>query len=1667
MNQTAGFPQIRNATPDEINRVLRQIYERMDAVQGKRGDPTIERALSMSQKSINDLAAPESAHDAVNLDYLQRHYIPRATPLPEDSTVTSSTGSLKPPAAYQSADPPTLALTSIIDGFEVTITPPNDPLGRIVGYDVYIHTSDFTDKSAANFLTYKSSAPIGIVGTGSAPVSSLKVQAQVGNTTQEYWFGAISVTAEGYRSALSARVHGIPLATLPPTQAAKPDPPIVGVSAEGFQSDFGSYQFKVGIAFSSTIGQGGCTKSHLQMVPTGTSWDVVTGFAIVPGMESLERDSLPRPPYVATTQVSTYGKWDFSARLYNEIANEWSNWSSPISKETQKGTQDLGVPGCPVSFKIANLSAQSLGHDVQIQVQEPDSNAKTIWGYDFQANGTLFDDTVSNTTGLKGILLGGPTLGEETGTIVITGNTLTDLAKSWSTDQWAGKVLYIYRSMNLTTGTIVYPFGGIIATNTATVITMAGTGVFQGLNEETGSVAVKYIIADGWIQVGTDIDYAASPMTFFNQLRAVPGTHPDAEHWVHTFKYSRTGYWRVRAKNYYGCGQWFYWDGGTGTANKASAVTFTPTYITTDAIGNLQITTGKLADAAVTAVKQARGTLPSNVNIEWTATSNIKISWGNGTVFYPDGTSEAFASGDTGNLSTDTTYWIYKIVGNSTLQVTSSPETAVGDNKVPIAVLRTTSVAGEKATVQSPWGGSILTAARIIVGDLAALNSTAVIFTAGLIRTAASGARIQTDSTNGVQSIDSSGNTRVRMPTSGTSLWFRADDTNPGWVEFGDYADIYCTAAGNLTFETVNLLKQSRLTLSNPTTNPMFSLAASFDTTYTTSILGSTTAASSSVSAWLNGTKIIECLNDAGSVKLGFFAVTPVTRPDITGVRNANPALADFLTKVASLGLISDSTTAGNSPFDASNISSGTLSTDRFSAYADLGAEGKIGTGATQVAAGDHTHPGMGYGDVVGPASATDHAIARFDGTTGKIIENSSVTIDDNGLLEVSSATAPQMKISNAANYATFGMDTTGLLTIIPTGGFVLYADPGQGTRSILAAQRTISNAAAVYGYNIDLHKTGTGGVAGILSFVYADSTTSTGAVEGAYLYTKISGSYSTPNEYGLRVLVENVAGASVTTDLVGIQARLHGQMGSITGKTAFFYARNTITGGTMPTLYGLYVEPLTQGTSNYAIYTGGSTPSYFGGNVGIGKTPATALDVNGTVTATAFAGSGANLTDVMIGPGNTTDNLIARFDGTTGKVIDDSGIVIDDSGHLLPWIGANQQLGTGANYWGSAYIDSVVTNTLTTGANPANVAGNWKPFADNTYSWGNASYRWADIKTVLLNGSAPGNVVGPASATDNAIIRFDGTTGNVIQNSSVTIDDSNNVAIPGTLLVSGVGPHAIGAAGQDYTRLYLAGNFTSGGGSNNAALLRIGSQLTGASGDTSYLVGCHLGGTIVTQASDTIALVSQVRIDYPGITKGGGATITEACTLYISGAPTEGAANYAFHVANGNGLFSAHLTCDGTLYTGPILPSTDNTSSIGSMSKHYVTGYIYNLIANYIGPAAGDLTVGGNAVPSSGDNTGSLGKAGTRWADVRTVLINGSDICLANGWKLREYPATKEDIGKPDIWFREHAKDGIQFLDGEERLLAVLHRNGTLYVKDVKPLSDLLGRGEEHLVSG
>ena len=72
-----------------------------------------------------------------------------------------------------------------------------------------------------------------------------------------------------------------------------------------------------------------------------------------------------------------------------------------------------------------------------------------------------------------------------------------------------------------------------------------------------------------------------------------------------------------------------------------------------------------------------------------------------------------------------------------------------------------------------------------------------------------------------------------------------------------------------------------------------------------------------------------------------------------------------------------------------------------------VGAAGKVlkvNSGAT---APEWATDTAGTGDVVGPGSATDDALARFDTTTGKLIQNSTATLSDAGTLTATAFSGP------------------------------------------------------------------------------------------------------------------------------------------------------------------------------------------------------------------------------------------------------------------------------------------------------------------------------------------------------------------------------------------------------------------------------------------------------------------------------------------------------------------------------------------------------------------------------------------------------------------------------------------------------------------------------------
>ena len=79
---------------------------------------------------------------------------------------------------------------------------------------------------------------------------------------------------------------------------------------------------------------------------------------------------------------------------------------------------------------------------------------------------------------------------------------------------------------------------------------------------------------------------------------------------------------------------------------------------------------------------------------------------------------------------------------------------------------------------------------------------------------------------------------------------------------------------------------------------------------------------------------------------------------------------------------------------------------------------------------------GGGGGDVVGAASSTDNAIARFDGVTGKLVQNSSITIDDSGGVEFGSGASiiSNGTVVGTAKQLNIGCNTTHTPEIVLRG---------------------------------------------------------------------------------------------------------------------------------------------------------------------------------------------------------------------------------------------------------------------------------------------------------------------------------------------------------------------------------------------------------------------------------------------------------------------------------------------------------------------------------------------------------------------------------------------------------------------------------------------------------
>jgi hypothetical protein len=227
---------------------------------------------------------------------------------------------------------------------------------------------------------------------------------------------------------------------------------------------------------------------------------------------------------------------------------------------------------------------------------------------------------------------------------------------------------------------------------------------------------------------------------------------------------------------------------------------------------------------------------------------------------------------------------------------------------------------------------------------------------------------------------------------------------------------------------------------------------------------------------------------------------------------------------------------------------------------------------------------GLG-GDVVGPASSTDNAVVRFDGTTGKLVQNSNVIIADDGTTVISTNSATDalritqtgagnalvVEDSTNPDSTPFVVDASGNVGIgvTPTTKFSGY-DSGAFTMQLESdAGVTIQSTrytTDTSGSNLALRKArGTkasptivndGDVIGVVNFNAYDGAAYVGA---AQIQARVDGTPGSSDMPGRLVFLTTADGASTTTERMRINSAGNVGIGGVGGAEYKFLITGTL----------------------------------------------------------------------------------------------------------------------------------------------------------------------------------------------------------------------------------------------------------------------------------------------------------------------------------------------------------------------------------------------------------------------------------------------------------------------------------------------------------------------------
>ena len=423
--------------------------------------------------------------------------------------------------------------------------------------------------------------------------------------------------------------------------------------------------------------------------------------------------------------------------------------------------------------------------------------------------------------------------------------------------------------------------------------------------------------------------------------------------------------------------------------------------------------------------------------------------------------------------------------------------------------------------------------------------------------------------------------------------------------------------------------------------------------------------------------------------------------PTVTNSGSSSAATFDF-------GIPAGATGATGPAGSAATIAVGTVTTGAAGSSATV-----TNVGSSSAATFDFSIPqgadGTGSGDVTGPASATDNAVARFDATTGKLLQNSTVTISDAGAIAAGSLTlTTDLAIADggtgastasaartALNVDVAGTDNSTNVTLAgsldyltisgqtitrnaidlatDTTGTLAIASGGTGATSASAARTALSAASSgansditsLTGLTTDLSVAQGGTGAGTFTANGVLVGNGTGAVTATAVGT--SGQVLTSNGAGSAPTFQAAAGGGGATDIDGLSDALVENnsifLGNDPSATTSSASNNVAVGTTA-------LDAVTTGDSNVAVGYNSATALTTGEfNTAVGNASLLSL-TTGTLNVAIGSEAGQRITtgygNVCIGDGagyDITDGnkntMVGRYTGHTGAAFTGSNNIV------------------------------------------------------------------------------------------------------------------------------------------------------------------------------------------------------------------------------------------------------------------------------------------------------------------------------------------------------------------------------------------------------------------------